>query len=271
MRRAAAVVAALVLVAACREPADAERRGDRAYARRDYPAAYTAYAAAADASGGADLVGKLGLAALRTGDAPAAVDAYRRLAAEDPSRTLEAAEGLAAAARVAATGGNGEALDAAVSALRAVAPDRPLGRWVVELARNRRLTDAELTALAPQGVGAASDAAAGDSLVLAWAAALVRAADCEGAGSLYRAAARRAAEPGLAASAISGASACALAAARQALRARDTAAALDALGSVQQWADADRDAADAAALAAELRAAAARLPPMDTTFFMEDR
>jgi tetratricopeptide (TPR) repeat protein len=269
--RCAAVTLAIVLVAACGEPADLERQGDRAYAARDFAAAYTAYASAADRDAGADLLTKLGLAALRQGDTPGAIDAFRRLAAADPDRRVEAAEGLAAAANLALAQGNAEALDAIVGAMREIAPDRPVGRWVVALARTGMLNDAELAALAPQGVAAASDAGSGDSLLVAWAGARVRAADCDGAGSLYRAAARRASEAGLAASARSGASGCALAAARQALASSDTAGALDALGSVHQWADADSGAAAAAALAEELRTAAEQLPPMDTTFFMEDR
>ena len=270
MRSAAPLLAALLLVVACREPADAERTGDRAYARGDYAAAHTAYAAAAAGGAGAELLGKLGIAALRQGDAPGAIEAYRRLGAEEPSHAPEAAEGLFSAARIAVTQRNTAALDAAVAALRSVAPERPVGQWVIELARGGMLNDGELIALAPQGLAAARDAGAGDSLAVAWADALVRAADCEGAGSLYRAVARRTTDNALAASARAGASACALAAAAKALGARDTAAALDALGSVQQWADADPEAAEAAALAAELRAAAARVPPMDTSFFPTD-
>lgn len=276
MNRAGALVAALLLVLACSEPDDAERRGDRAYAARDFATAYTAYAGAAEASAGADLLSKVGLAALRQGDAPGAVAAFRRLAATAPDRRVEAAEGLAAAARLAATQRNTETLDEAVKALRTADPGRPVGRWVIELARAGMLSDEELATLAPHAVAAAADPAAGDSLLLSWADALVRGADCAGAGSLYRATARRASEPGLAAVAQSGASACALVAARRALTARDTAGALDALGSVQRWAESDSGAAAAAALAAELREA--RLPPMDTTllpmdttFFMEDR
>jgi hypothetical protein len=270
MKSAAPLLAALLLVAACREPADGERMGDRAYARGDFAAAHEAYAAAAAGGAGAQVLAKLGIAALRRGDAPGAVDAYRRLGTEEPSHATEAAEGLVAAARIALTQRNAAALDAAVAALRSVAPERPVGQWVIELARGGMLNDPELIALAPEGLAAARDAGSGDSLVVAWADALVRATDCEGAGSLYRAVARRTADNALAASARAGASACALAAAAKALAARDTAAALDALGSVQQWADADAEAAEAAALATELRAAAARVPPMDTTFMPMD-
>ena len=261
----------VLVVIACSEPPDLERDGDRAYAARDFAAAYTAYAAAAGPDASPDLLAKLGAAALREGDSPGAVDAFRRLVAGDGSRSIEAGEGLVAAAELASTQRNAEALDAAVAALRAVDSARPVGRWVVGLARSGMLNDREMAALAPEGIAAAPDARSGDTLLVAWAAALVREADCEAAGSLYRAAARRVGAPELAADARRGAAACALAAARQALGAGDTAGALDALGSVQPWADADSGAGAAAALAAELRAAASRLPPMDTTFFMEDR
>lgn len=270
MSRRSALLA-VMLLAGCGEPDGLERQGDRAYAARDFAAAYTAYAAAAESDAGADLLTKLGHAALRQSDTPGAIDAFRRLAAADAGRRIEAAEGLAAAAQLAVAQRNLDALDVAVTALREVAPDRPVGRWVVELARAGMLNDADLASLAPHGIAAASDAGSGDSLAVAWAGARVRSADCAGAGSLYRAVARRAAEPGLRGDARSGASACALTTAQQALAARDTAGALDALGSVQQWADADSGAARAAALAAEIREAAERLPPMDTTFFMEDR
>lgn len=270
MKLRVVAVALLLATAACREPADAERTGDRAYAAGDFAAARRAYAEAAGAGAGADVLAKLGLASLRAGDAAGALDAYRRLAAEGPAG--EAGEGIAAAARVAAGRGDGETLRSAVTALRTVAPELVEGRWVLELARRRLLSGDDLVSLAPQAVAAAPDSDAGDSVLIAWADALVRQADCPGAGSLYRAVARRSRTEGLAEPARAGAAACALAAANRALAARDTGAALDALGSVEAWADADSGAAVAAALAEEIRAAAAaeQLPPMDTTFFMEE-
>lgn len=276
MMRSAAAAAALLLAVACREPAGAERLGDRAYAAGDYAGAYSAYADAAGPDAPADLLAKLGLAALRQNDAAAALDAYRRLAAAAPDRAEEAAEGMATAAGIAASRGDAATLGAAVSALRKVAPERAAGRWVLDLARRGELSDAELLALAPLAVAVAPDPESADSIIVSWADALVAADSCAAAGSLYRAVGRRSRVAQLAAAGRSGAAACALAAARASLRARDTAAALDALGSVEGWADSDDDAAAAAALAAELRAAAERLPPMDTafldtTFFMEDR
>ena len=270
MIREAALAAALLLVG-CGDDPDGERLGDRAYAARDYTAAYNAYVAAAAGAPDADLLAKLGITALREGDTPGAIDAFERLAVAAPDRSIEAAEGLAAAARLAVTQRNAEALKEAVAGLRRIAPDYPVAPWVVELGRRGVLSGDEIAELAPAGFAVTSDAAAGDSLLVAWADARVAAADCDGAGSLYRAAARRTRDSGLSAAAQSGAAACALAIARQALAARDTITALASLGSVQQWAGSDSGAAAAAELAAELRKAAERLPPMDTTFFMEDR
>src|SRR5690606_10305032 len=116
---------------------------------------------------GADLLNKLGLVALRQGDARGAIDAFSRLAAADPERRVEASEGLAAAARLAGTQQSAEALDDAIRALRQADPERPIGRWVFELARAGMLNDAELAALAPHGIAAAADPASGDSLLVA--------------------------------------------------------------------------------------------------------
>jgi tetratricopeptide (TPR) repeat protein len=84
----------VVLLSGCRQVGDHERRGDQAYGEGRYTEALTEYRAAVAQDPDARLWAKTGAAALRTGNLEVAADAYLRLAAEDPTRAEEAAEGL---------------------------------------------------------------------------------------------------------------------------------------------------------------------------------
>src|SRR5919107_12769 len=85
----------------CGRAGDSERRGDQAYGQGRYNEALGEYRAAVAKDPDARVWAKVGAAALRTGTLDVASDAYLRLAAEDPTRAEEAAEGLEAVARAA--------------------------------------------------------------------------------------------------------------------------------------------------------------------------
>ncbi|MGH7629695.1 MAG: hypothetical protein ACREOF_09925, partial [Gemmatimonadales bacterium] len=83
------------------------------------------------------------------------------------------------------------ALQDAVLGLRAAAPERPLGRHALALARRTKLAGREALALLPAAMAAAPDAETVDSLLAAYAEALQAASGCEQAAPAYRAALRR--------------------------------------------------------------------------------
>jgi tetratricopeptide (TPR) repeat protein len=174
-----------------------ELAGDRAYGAGRYTEALAAYHEAAGKDGPGRIWAKLAAAALHTGDLAIAAEGWRRLAADDPTRIEEAADGLEAVARDAERRGDGPALHDAVFALRAVAPERPLGRHALALARRGRVSDGEALAILPAAMSAAPDAESVDSLLSAYAGALQAASGCEQAAPAYRAALRRTRSSGL--------------------------------------------------------------------------
>jgi tetratricopeptide (TPR) repeat protein len=181
----------LALAAGCTGSGGPELAGDRAYGATRYGEALAAYREAAGAKGSGRVLGKLGAAALHAGDLRAAADAWRRLAGEDPTRVEEAADGLEAVAREADRRGDARALEDAVLALRAAAPERPIGRHALALTRRATLSEVEALALLPAAMAAAPDAETVDSLLAAYASALQASAGCESAAPAYRATLRR--------------------------------------------------------------------------------
>jgi tetratricopeptide (TPR) repeat protein len=176
----------------CTAPSDRERTGDRAYAAGRYEEALALYQDAARGGAGAGrLWAKVGAAATRANKPLEAVDAYLRLAGEDPSRSEEAADGIENVARGAERAGDGVTLQAAVAGLRAIAPNRRLGGYVLALVRAGRVDEADLPAVLPAAMAAAPDAETMDSLVAAYGAAFRRAGTCDQAVLAYRAALRR--------------------------------------------------------------------------------
>lgn len=186
-----ALTLALALVAACGGAGGPELAGDRAYGAARYEEALVAYRKAADDNAPGRVWAKVGAAALHAGELRVSADAWRRLAADDPTRVDEAADGLEAVAREADRRGDAAALQDAVLGLRAAAPERPLGRHALALARRVSLTDGPALALLPAAMAAAPDAATVDSLLATYAAALQASAGCEQAAPAYRAALRR--------------------------------------------------------------------------------
>jgi tetratricopeptide (TPR) repeat protein len=185
------LLVALVVAAGCRGSAGPELAGDRAYGAARYAEALAAYRESAGEKGPGRVWAKVAAAALHAGELGVAVDAWRRMAADDPTRLEEAADGLEAVAREADRRGDGRALHGAVVALRAVAPERSIGRHALALTRRGTLGDGEALALLPAAMSAAPDAETVDSLLTAYAAALQATAGCEQAVPAYRAALRR--------------------------------------------------------------------------------
>ena len=118
-------LSATVLIG-CGQGGDHEAQGDQAYGAGQYTQALAEYRAALAKSPDARVWAKAGAAALHTADLDVASDAYLRLAAEDPTRAEEGAEGLEAVARAAERAGDGKRLEAAVIGLGAIAPT---ARW----------------------------------------------------------------------------------------------------------------------------------------------
>jgi tetratricopeptide (TPR) repeat protein len=176
---------------ACGSGAAPELAGDRAYGAGRYAEALAQYRAATGRSTPARVWAKLGGAALHAGDLRAAVEAYRRLAAEDASRSEEAAEGLDLVARAAVRRGDAAALQDAVLGLQAVAPGRPIARYALALVRRGGGPGQDAAALLPAAMAAAPDAATVDSLLGAYAATLQSGGGCEPAAPVYRAVLRR--------------------------------------------------------------------------------
>jgi tetratricopeptide (TPR) repeat protein len=199
VRRTGAAMAVLALVAACGGSGGAEGAGDRAYAEGRYQEALAAYAPLSEREPSPRLSAKVGAAALHLGQLREATAAYRALGAADPDRADEAADGLERVILAAERRRDETVLQEAVTALRAVAPDRPLGRHALGLVQ---ATDG---AVDPAGfsaaLAAATEAGEVDSLLARQATALAGIGACEQAVPLFQAGLRRAGRLGSAAAA----------------------------------------------------------------------
>jgi hypothetical protein len=125
------------------------------------------------------------------GNLEVASDAYLRLAAEDPTRAEEAAEGLESVARAAERAGDGKRLETAVIGLEMIAPSRSLGRYALAAVRRRGADGNDLVAVLPAAIAAAPDGDTVDSLLTVYASALKVTSGCDQALPLFQAAARR--------------------------------------------------------------------------------
>jgi tetratricopeptide (TPR) repeat protein len=220
----------LALVAACTGGgSDVAREGDARYREGQFDLAVDAYRTALASGGRAEVWAKLGAAALAAGDAPAAVDAYEQLGLAEPGRVAEAARGLERALRVLARDGDSLGTAAvAVSALRRLSPDRPLGRVAATAAASGPGTAApELLPAAVAGALAGADV---DRLLLRAADALQATASCEPAVRVYRTLLRRAKAPGERTASMAGIGVCALWLGQDAL-------ASDRVADAERWFD----------------------------------
>jgi hypothetical protein len=198
------------LLCGCRQVGDHERRGDQAYGEGRYAEALTEYRTAVAHDPDARIWAKTGAAALRTGNLEVASDAYLRLAAEDPTRAEEAAEGLETVARTADRSGDGKRLEAAVVGLGMIAPNRSIARYALAVVRRPGAEATELVPILPAAIAAAPDAETVDSLLTTYAAALRETSGCDQALPLFQATLRRTRLPVLRRRAEDGAAACSL-------------------------------------------------------------
>jgi tetratricopeptide repeat protein len=184
-------VLGLGVIAGCGRVGDHERRGDQLYGEGQYSQALAEYRTALASDPDARLWAKTGAAALRTGNLEVASDSYLRLAAEDPTRSEEAAEGLDAVARAADRAGDVKRLESAVVGLGMIAPSRSIGRYALELIRRPGAEATDLVAVFPGAIAAAPDAETVDSLLAVYGAALRETSGCDQALPVFQATLRR--------------------------------------------------------------------------------
>jgi tetratricopeptide (TPR) repeat protein len=203
------LVLAAAMLMACGGGSDHERLGDQAYGQARYDEALTEYRAVLGSRPDARLWAKAGAAAFRAGNLREASSAYARLAAADPTRVEEAAEGLETVARAAEHAADSASLGSALAGLRVVAPGRMTGHYAVLLAERSGADSADLAALLPGAMAVAGDPSTVDSLLTLYAAALRATAGCGQALLQFRTILRRTQDGGVRARAKAGAAACA--------------------------------------------------------------
>jgi len=219
VRRFSPVVLAIAL-ACTRSAANHEELGDRAYAAGSYVDALAEYQMGLKSNAGsADVLAKLGAAAMHAEDFELAAESYRALAKRDRSRADEAADGLDRVARAALAANDRTALASALTGLREVAPRRPLGRYVVLAALDAvdRGDTAEAKALLPVAAASAVDASRADSLLFVYGMMLVRVRECSTAVRVFEGVVRRQRAPAVVEQAREGLGLCALVAGQIAL------------------------------------------------------
>jgi tetratricopeptide (TPR) repeat protein len=190
---------------------DHERLGDEAYGAGRFTDALAEYRTAGAKDPDARIWAKTGAAALHAGNLEVATDAYLRLAAEDPTRAEEAAEGLEAVARSADRARDSKRLEAAVIGLGMIAPNRSIGRYALAVVRRPGADANDLVAVLPAAIAAAPDAETVDSLLGVYGAALRETSGCDQALPLFQATIRRSHTTALRTRAEDGMAACSLA------------------------------------------------------------
>jgi tetratricopeptide (TPR) repeat protein len=203
------LLAALAVASGACGTGDRERAADRAYSEGRYADALADYRALLKDRPDAALLAKAGAAALHANELREAADAYLRMVGDDPTRSDEAAEGLEAVARAAERADNGEVLREVVTGLQAVAPDRATGRYTLQLVLRAHPDTAELAAMIPAALAAASAPETVDSLLTLYGQALEATSGCGQALLQYRAVLRRSQDSGMRVPARRGAADCA--------------------------------------------------------------
>lgn len=205
------VVAIALLSSGCGQAGDHERQGDKSYGEGRYAQALAEYRLGLEKDPDARLWAKAGAAALHTGNLEVASDAYLRLAAEDPTRAEEAAEGLESVARAAERAGDAKRLQAAVVGMGAIAPDRSTGRYALDLIRRPHAEPTDLVAVLPGAIAVAPDPETVDSLLVVYGAALRETSGCGEALPVFQASLRRSKIAALRSRAEEGVAGCSLA------------------------------------------------------------
>jgi hypothetical protein len=204
-------VVSLPLLAGCGQAGDHERLGDQSYGEGRYAQALAEYRLDLEKHPDARVWAKAGAAALHVGNLAIASDAYLRLAAEDPTRAEEAAEGLESVARAAERAGDGRRLQAAVVGMGAIAPDRSTGRYALDLVRRPGAEATDLVAVLPGAIAVAPDPETVDSLMVVYATALRETSGCGEALPAFQTGLRRTKIAALRSRAEEGVAACSLA------------------------------------------------------------
>lgn len=178
---------------ACSPIADHERLGDRRYAERAFVDALAEYRLAMHQRRPTfELRAKFAQAALQSGALGEAVNAYHDMARAEPASADEAADGLTRAARLAIGAHDMSALADALSALRDVAPQRPVGFLAAtlgassEYSRRPQAMDVLLEAAA-----AAPSVPSADSFLIAYGDLNAHMGRCDAATRTYEAVLRR--------------------------------------------------------------------------------
>lgn len=201
----------LVLMGCAGPSADHERLGDRAYREGELVRALAEYQAASASAPRSRVWAKLGTAALHLREYGTATEAFVELSRSDPTRADEAARGLVMVARLSAQEGGGAGpVGRAITALRTVAPNRPLGRLAVAPARSGGLDRGEALAVLPVALAAADRGAPVDSLLLRYGQVLRESLACDQATGVFRTLLRRSRTSAIAARARGGLADCAL-------------------------------------------------------------
>lgn len=204
-------VVVMALLAGCGQAGDHERQGDKSYAEGRFAQALAEYRIDLEKDPDPRVWAKAGAAALHTGNLEVASDAYLRLAAEDPTRAEEAAEGLESVARAAERAGDARRLQAAVVGMGAIAPDRSTGRYVLDLIRRPGAEATDLVAVLPGAIAVAPDPETVDSLMVVYATALRETSGCGEALPAFQAGLRRTKIAALRSRAEEGVAGCSLA------------------------------------------------------------
>jgi tetratricopeptide (TPR) repeat protein len=200
----------LALTTGCGHAGDHERLGDKAYGEGRFVDAVQEYRTAVTKDPDARIWAKAGAAALHTGALEIASNAYLRLAAEDPTRAEEAAEGLETVARAAERAGDNQKLESAVIGLGMIAPNRSIGRYALAVLRHPGADANDLVAVIPAALSVAPDAETFDSLLWVYGSALRETSGCDQALFLFQATVRRTSNATLRGRAEDGVAACSL-------------------------------------------------------------
>jgi tetratricopeptide (TPR) repeat protein len=198
-------------VSGCGGVSDHERRGDQLYGEGQFSQSLGEYRAAVTNDPDARVWAKTGAAALRAGNLEVASDSYLRLAAEDPTRTEEASEGLEAVARAAERAGDVKRLESAVVGLGMIAPGRSVGKYALELIRRPGAEATDLVAIFPGAIAIAPDPETVDSLLAVYGTALRETSGCDQALPVFQATLRRTRVESLRSRAQDGVAGCSLA------------------------------------------------------------
>jgi tetratricopeptide (TPR) repeat protein len=206
--------------------ADHERLGDEAFRERSFAKALSEYQAAQQTGARSRVWAKIAAAAIEVEEYGAAIEAFDRLAQEDPTRAAEAAVGLERVAQLVERGGPSgyPTIATAIAALRRVAPTRPLGRLAL-VSMGAAVEPRDAVTLIPTAMATAGSPRAVDSLLLRLAEAQRITVACDGAASSYRTVLRRTDDPKIRSAARDGLADCALILGQDALSSRDDTAA----------------------------------------------